>query len=72
MANNDVLLIADNVVDISNGDEGGGGGPTSADDDEEEEEDVYSLVCTCIKIQSGVSRKAQFVYYYHTNVICNG
>ena len=71
MANNDVLLIADNVVDVSNGDEGGGGGPTAADDDEEEE-DVYSLVCTCINIQSGVSRKAQFVYYYHTNVICNG
>ena len=70
MANNDVLLIADNVVDVSNGDEGGGG-PTAADDDDEEE-DVYSLVCTCINIQSGVSRKAQFVYYYHTNVICNG
>ena len=68
MANNDVLLIADNVVDVSNGDEGGGG-PTAAD---EEEEDVYLLVCTCINIQSGVSRKAQFVYYYHTNVICNG
>ena len=71
MANNDVLLIADNVVDVSNGDEGGGGGPTAADDDDEEE-DVYSLVCTCINIQNGVSRKAQFVYYYHTNVICNG
>ena len=71
MANNDVLLIADIVFDYSISDEGGGGGPTAADDDDEEE-DVYSLVCSCINIQNGVSRKAQFVYYYHTNVICNG